>query len=71
MDLLCLIHLSGKIVLTGAKEKHEIFDAFNKIFPLLKKYKNENKDNKSNKSLHQQEVKEKKESQSKNSTKED
>ena len=70
-EIVLLIFVSGKIVLTGAKEKHEIFDAFNKIFPLLKKYKNENKDNKSNKSLHQQEVKEKKESQSKNSTKED
>ena len=70
-EIVLLIFVSGKIVLTGAKEKHEIFDAFNKIFPLLKKYRNENKDNKSNKSLHQQEVKEKKESQSKNSTKED
>ena len=67
-EIVLLIFVSGKIVLTGAKEKHEIFDAFNKIFPLLKKYRNENKDNKSNKSLHQQEVQEKKESQTKSST---
>ena len=67
-EIVLLIFVSGKIVLTGAKEKQEIFDAFNKIFPLLKKYRNENKDNKSNKSLHQQEVQEKKESQTKSST---
>ena len=67
-EIVLLIFVSGKIVLTGAKEKQEIFDAFNKIFPLLKKYRNENKDNKSNKTLHQQEVQEKKESQTKSST---
>ena len=70
-EIVLLIFVSGKIVLTGAKEKQEIFDAFNKIFPLLKKYRNENKDNKPNKLLHQQEVQEKKESQSKSSTKEE
>ena len=69
-EIVLLIFVSGKIVLTGAKEKQEIFDAFNKIFPLLKKYRNENKDNKPNKLLHQQEVKEKKESQTKTSVKE-
>lgn len=68
-EIVLLIFVSGKIVLTGAKEKKEIFDAFNKIFPLLKKFRNENKDNKSNKSLHQQEVQEKKESQIKEETK--
>ena len=67
-EIVLLIFVSGKIVLTGAKEKQEIFDAFNKIFPLLKKYRNENKDNKPNKLLHQQEVQEKKESQTKSST---
>ena len=70
-EIVLLIFVSGKIVLTGAKEKQEIFDAFNKIFPLLKKYRNENKDNKPNKLLHQQEVQEKKESQSKSSTKDE
>ena len=69
-EIVLLIFVSGKIVLTGAKEKQEIFDAFNKIFPLLKKYRNENKDNKSNKTLHQQEVLEKKEALNK-STKEE
>ena len=69
-EIVLLIFVSGKIVLTGAKEKREIFEAFDKIFPLLKKFRNENKDNKSNKSLHQQEVQEKKESQTKDETKE-
>ena len=36
-EIVLLIFVSGKIVLTGAKEKQEIFDAFNKIFPLLKR----------------------------------
>ena len=70
-EIVLLIFVSGKIVLTGAKEKQEIFDAFNKIFPLLKKYRNENKDNKPNKILHQQEVKEKKETQTKTTSKEE
>jgi transcription initiation factor TFIID TATA-box-binding protein len=70
-EIVLLIFVSGKIVLTGAKEKQEIFDAFNKIFPLLKKYRNENKDNKPNKILHQQEVKEKKETQTKTTTKDE
>jgi transcription initiation factor TFIID TATA-box-binding protein len=70
-EIVLLIFVSGKIVLTGAKEKQEIFDAFNKIFPLLKKYRNENKDNKPNKILHQQEVKEKKETQTKTTEKDE
>ena len=69
-EIVLLIFVSGKIVLTGAKQKSQIFEAFDKIFPLLKKFRNENKDNKSNKSLHQQEVQEKKESQTKDETKE-
>ena len=59
-EIVLLIFVSGKIVLTGAKKREQIFRAFNKIFPLLKKCKNENKENKSNKTLHQQEVEEKK-----------
>ena len=59
-EIVLLIFVSGKIVLTGAKKKDEIFKAFTKILPLLKKCRNENKDNKSNKSLHKQEVEEKK-----------
>ena len=59
-EIVLLIFVSGKIVLTGAKQRNEIFTAFNKIYPVLKKCKNENRDNKSNKSLHKQEVEEKK-----------
>ena len=59
-EIVLLIFVSGKIVLTGAKKKDEIFKAFNRILPLLKKCRNENKDNKPNKMLHKQEVEEKK-----------
>jgi transcription initiation factor TFIID TATA-box-binding protein len=34
-EIVLLIFVSGKIVLTGAKERNEIYDAFNKIYPLL------------------------------------
>lgn len=37
--IVLLIFVSGKIVLTGAKERREIFEAFQNIYPLLKKYK--------------------------------
>ena len=57
-EIVLLIFVSGKIVLTGAKERNEIYDAFNKIYPLLYKFKHENKSGKSNKLLHQEEVKE-------------
>jgi transcription initiation factor TFIID TATA-box-binding protein len=30
-----LVFANGKIVLTGAKEEHEIYDAFNKLYPIL------------------------------------
>jgi transcription initiation factor TFIID TATA-box-binding protein len=73
-EIVLLIFVSGKIVLTGAKQKEEIFQAFNKIYPLLKKCRNENKDNKTNKLLHQQEVEEKKAlttTQTKDETKEE
>ena len=73
-EIVLLIFVSGKIVLTGAKQKEEIFQAFSKIYPLLKKCRNENKDNKTNKLLHQQEVEEKKAlttTQTKDETKEE
>ena len=60
-EIVLLIFVSGKIVLTGAKEREEIYEAFKKIYPVLYKYKHENKNGKSNKVLHQEEVKEMKE----------
>ena len=60
-EIVLLIFVSGKIVLTGAKERNEIYTAFKKIYPVLLKYKHDNKTNKSNKDLHQEEVKEMKE----------
>ena len=35
-----LIFASGKIVLTGAKERKEIYDAYHRIKDLLKVHKN-------------------------------
>ena len=64
-EIVLLIFVSGKIVLTGAKEREEIYEAFRKIYPVLHKYKHENKNNISNKALHQEEVKEMKEIKSK------
>jgi transcription initiation factor TFIID TATA-box-binding protein len=60
-EIVLLIFVSGKIVLTGAKQREQIYDAFRKIFPLLLQFKHENKNGKSNKALHQEEVKEMKE----------
>ena len=60
-EIVLLIFVSGKIVLTGAKEREEIYEAFRKIYPVLHKYKHENKNKISNKALHQEEVKEMKE----------
>lgn len=37
-----LIFASGKIVLTGAKNKQDINDAYDNIYPVLKKYKKKN-----------------------------
>ena len=37
--IVLLIFVSGKIVLTGAKERKEIYDAFQKILPVLQKHK--------------------------------
>ncbi len=37
--IVLLIFVSGKIVLTGAKERNDIFDAFKKIYPVLLTYK--------------------------------
>merc|ERR1711973_631638 len=36
--IVLLIFVSGKVVLTGAKHKKEIDDAFNNIFPILRGY---------------------------------
>uniref|UniRef100_A0A1A9WXS1 TATA-box-binding protein n=1 Tax=Glossina brevipalpis TaxID=37001 RepID=A0A1A9WXS1_9MUSC len=37
--IVLLIFVSGKVVLTGAKVRTEIYEAFDKIFPILKKFK--------------------------------
>ena len=55
-EIVLLIFVSGKIVLTGAKEREQIYDAFKKIYPVLYKFKHENKTGKTNKMLHQDEV---------------
>ena len=70
-EIVLLIFVSGKIVLTGAKEREEIFEAFKKIYPVLYKFKNDNKTGKSNKILHQDEVKEMKQFKSKQEIKQE
>ncbi|KAM4013034.1 TATA box-binding protein-like 2 [Anomaloglossus baeobatrachus] len=37
--IVLLIFVSGKVVLTGAKERSEIYDAFENIYPILKGFK--------------------------------
>ena len=37
--IVLLIFASGKIVLTGAKNKEDIFNAFNEMYPVLRKFK--------------------------------
>ena len=37
--IVLLIFVSGKVVLTGAKVRQEIYDAFENIYPILKNYK--------------------------------
>lgn len=37
--IVLLIFVSGKVVLTGAKVRQEIYDAFDNIFPILKSFK--------------------------------
>lgn len=37
--IVLLIFVSGKVVLTGAKVRREIYDAFDNIFPILKSFK--------------------------------
>ena len=37
--IVLLIFASGKIVLTGAKNKTDIYEAFDNIYPVLKKFK--------------------------------
>lgn len=37
--IVLLIFVSGKLVLTGAKERNDIFEAFKKIYPVLLTYK--------------------------------
>lgn len=37
--IVLLIFVSGKVVLTGAKQKEQIFEAFRNIYPILEKYK--------------------------------
>lgn len=37
--IVLLVFASGKIVLTGAKNKEDIYKAFENMYPVLKKYK--------------------------------
>ncbi|KAJ3613603.1 hypothetical protein NHX12_019849 [Muraenolepis orangiensis] len=37
--IVLLIFVSGKVVLTGAKERQEIYDAFENIYPILKGFR--------------------------------
>ena len=37
--IVLLIFVSGKVVLTGAKKRKEIYEAFEKIYPVLQEYK--------------------------------
>ena len=37
--IVLLIFVSGKIVLTGAKQREDIFEAFENIYPVLEQYK--------------------------------
>lgn len=37
--IVLLIFVSGKVVLTGAKEREEIYEAFKNIFPILKNFR--------------------------------
>ncbi|CAG2062296.1 unnamed protein product, partial [Timema podura] len=37
--IVLLIFVSGKVVLTGAKVRQEIYDAFENIYPILKGFK--------------------------------
>ena len=37
--IVLLIFVSGKIVLTGAKVREQIYEAFEKIFPVLNEFK--------------------------------
>lgn len=55
-EIVLLIFVSGKIVLTGAKEKSEIFEAFRNIYPVLLKHKLDNKEGKTSGDLHREEI---------------
>ena len=37
--IVLLIFVSGKVVLTGAKVRGEIYEAFDNIYPILKNFK--------------------------------
>lgn len=38
-SVLLLVFVSGKVVLTGAKVRHQLYQAFDNIYPILEKYK--------------------------------
>ena len=42
-SVVLLIFASGKIVLTGAKTREEIFESYKRILPVLLQHKNENR----------------------------
>ncbi len=50
--IVLLIFVSGKIVLTGAKERNEIYDAYKKILPLLQRHKKKELPDRNNSETH-------------------
>ena len=42
-NIVFLIFSSGNIVISGAKNRNEIYEKFDKLFPLLNKFKDNNK----------------------------
>ena len=59
-NIAILIFFSGKLVLTGGKQKEDIYQGFKKIYPLLVKFKNE-EEIKNSKKMHQNNVEKMKE----------
>lgn len=43
--IVLLIFVSGKVVLTGAKNRHQVYTAFENIYPVLCEMKKDRSDN--------------------------
>ena len=64
-NIVLLIFCSGKLVITGGKEKEDIYKGFQKIYPLLVKFKNEDQI-KNSKMMHQNNIEKMKEIRNEN-----